>query len=117
MIEIRTISEDEPLRFEVTVSGAGGDTHHQVTLPAETRQRLPQGHSPEDCVDAARLEIPARARTLSGDSAVVRTDSRSGEASGRRIGRVMSRTARRFHVGVCASGAHRFNSVGTSDDV
>jgi hypothetical protein len=54
MIEVRRITEDDPLDFEVVVREGGGETRHHVTMSRETCTRLTVGkHAPERCLEAA----------------------------------------------------------------
>jgi hypothetical protein len=54
MIEVRRISEGDPLAFEVMVREGKGETRHQVTMGRATRDRLTAGgHTPESCLEAA----------------------------------------------------------------
>jgi hypothetical protein len=54
MIEIRRITEDDSLEFEVVVREGGGETRHHVTMSRETCNRLTVSkHTPERCLEAA----------------------------------------------------------------
>ncbi len=54
MIEVRRISEGDPLAFEVVVREGKGETRHQVTMGRAARDRLTAGgHTPESCLEAA----------------------------------------------------------------
>jgi hypothetical protein len=54
MIEVRRMSEDDPLAFEVIVREENGETRHHVTISKQTCERLTDGkHAPERCVEAA----------------------------------------------------------------
>lgn len=54
MIEVRQTDSGDPLRFEVTVREAGGETRHQVTMSQDTCGRLTGGrHAPEAALEAA----------------------------------------------------------------
>ena len=54
MIEVRRVSEGDPLDFEVVVRERKGETRHQVTMTREMCERLTAGkHTPERCVEAA----------------------------------------------------------------
>jgi hypothetical protein len=54
MIDIRRITGEEPLAFEVAVRDAGGETRHHVTMSRATCERLSAGeYTPERCVEAA----------------------------------------------------------------
>lgn len=54
MIEIRRISEDDPLTFAVIVRDGKDETHHEVSMGRPDYERLSEGqHSPEACIKAA----------------------------------------------------------------
>ena len=54
MIEVRRISEDGALDFEVVVREGEGETRHHVTMSPEMCERLTAGkHTPERCLEAA----------------------------------------------------------------
>jgi hypothetical protein len=54
MIEVRRLSDDKSLRFEVVVSEGPGETRHEVTIASADCERLTAGtDSPERCVEAA----------------------------------------------------------------
>jgi hypothetical protein len=54
MIEVRRISEGDPLAFEVVVREGKGETRHQVTMGRAACDRLTAGrHTPESCLEAA----------------------------------------------------------------
>ena len=54
MIEVRRISEDGALDFEVVVREGEGETRHHVTMSREMCERLTAGkHTPERCLEAA----------------------------------------------------------------
>jgi hypothetical protein len=54
MIEVTRIGHGEPLRFDVVVREADGETRHQVTISRATLEELAGGvHSPERCIEAA----------------------------------------------------------------
>ena len=54
MIEVRRVSEGDPLDFEVVVREGKGETRHHVTMSREMCERLTAGkHTPERCVEAA----------------------------------------------------------------
>ncbi|MFG1321039.1 hypothetical protein [Xanthobacter autotrophicus] len=54
MIEVRQSAGGDPLKFEVVVRDAMGETRHVVTMAPATYQDLTAGaHSPVRCVEAA----------------------------------------------------------------
>jgi hypothetical protein len=54
MIEVRRISEGDPLAFEVVVREGDGETRHHVTMGRATCDRLTAGrHTPESCLEGA----------------------------------------------------------------
>ena len=54
MIEVRRMSEGDPLDFEVVVREGEGETRHHVTMSPEMCHRLTAGkHTPERCLEAA----------------------------------------------------------------
>ena len=54
MIEVEQTQTDEPLKFNVTVTEGGGETHHQVTMSQAVHESLTGAEvSPDDCVRAA----------------------------------------------------------------
>jgi hypothetical protein len=54
MIEVRRISEGDPLDFEVVVREGEGETRHHVTVSHEMCEQLTAGkHTPERCLEAA----------------------------------------------------------------
>ena len=54
MIEVRRLSEDGRLDFEVVVREGQGETRHHVTISRETCERLTAGkHTPERFLEAA----------------------------------------------------------------
>ena len=54
MIQVRRISEDDPLEFEVVVREEAGETFHRVTISKQTCERCTAGkHTPGRCVEAA----------------------------------------------------------------
>ncbi len=54
MIEIRRVSDGDPMRFEAVVREEGGQTRHDVTMSQETYDRLSGGvFTPEQCIEAA----------------------------------------------------------------
>jgi len=54
MIEVRRLTEGDPLEFEVVVHEGSGETHHHVTMSRDMCDRLTAGkHSPERCIEAA----------------------------------------------------------------
>lgn len=54
MIDIKTLSEQDPMRFEVTIQEGGGVTQHQVSLSRATWRKLTGGaHEPQACLRAA----------------------------------------------------------------
>jgi len=53
-ITVKTVSEQDPMTFQVTVADAGGSTRHAVTLSTATWRRLGAGETtPTQCVEAA----------------------------------------------------------------
>ena len=53
-LEIRTLDNGEPLRFEVRVSDGKHATRHEVTLSRKQLDTLASGSAaPEQCVEAA----------------------------------------------------------------
>lgn len=52
-IEISRVGDADPLAFAVTIRGATGATFHHVTLARAAVRRLAQGHTPEQCIEAA----------------------------------------------------------------
>lgn len=54
MIDIKKLSDDDPMKFDVTVREGAGETKHQVTMARHTYQKLTGGKvSPEQCIQAA----------------------------------------------------------------
>lgn len=53
VIEVRTVSESDPLEFDVSVSEPDGQTHHRVTLSRSDYRRLNGGADPGRLVKAA----------------------------------------------------------------
>jgi hypothetical protein len=54
LIEVRRLSDDDPLRFAVTVREGESASRHEVTLSAADCARLTGGrHGPDQCVEAA----------------------------------------------------------------
>ena len=54
MIEVKRLSEGDPLKFEVIVREGKGETRHHVTMAQATCDRLTAGkHAPEACLEAA----------------------------------------------------------------
>jgi hypothetical protein len=54
MIEVRRVSGDDPLEFEVVVREGQGETRHHVTISREMCERLTAGkHTPEAFLEAA----------------------------------------------------------------
>ena len=54
MIEVKRLSEGDPLKFEVIVREGKGETRHHVTMTQATCARLTAGkHAPEPCLEAA----------------------------------------------------------------
>ena len=54
MIEVKRLSDGDPLKFEVTVREGKGETCHHVTMAQATCDRLTAGkHAPERCLEAA----------------------------------------------------------------
>ena len=54
MIEVRCISDDDPLEFEVVVRDGEGESRHHVTMARETYEQLTAGkHTPDRCLEAA----------------------------------------------------------------
>jgi len=53
MIEVRRVSEKDPMEFEVNVR-EGTETHHYVTMSREMWERVTAGkYAPERCLEAA----------------------------------------------------------------
>jgi hypothetical protein len=56
MIEIKRLSDADPMRFEVVVREDSGLSRHEVTLAKNTCERLTGNrHMPERCLEAAFL--------------------------------------------------------------
>jgi hypothetical protein len=54
MIEIRCISDDDPLEFKVVVRYGKGESRHHVTMARKTYEQLTAGkHTPKRCLEAA----------------------------------------------------------------
>jgi hypothetical protein len=54
MIQVKRMSEGDPLEFEVVVREGRGETRHHVTMSRSTWTRLAAGaHEPERCIEAA----------------------------------------------------------------
>jgi len=54
MIEVRCISDDDPLEFNVVVPRRKGESRHHVTMARKTYEQLTAGkHTPERCLEAA----------------------------------------------------------------
>ena len=54
MIEVRCISDDDPLEFKVVVRDGKGESRHHVTMARKTYEQLTAGkHTPERCLEAA----------------------------------------------------------------
>jgi hypothetical protein len=53
MIEVKQSGDRDPMRFEVTVTGSGTTTSHEVTMSAGDYERLAQGAAPDRLVEAA----------------------------------------------------------------
>lgn len=54
MIEVRRVTEGDPLEFEVIVRDGRGETRHRVTIARATSERLAVGTAtPERVVEAA----------------------------------------------------------------
>lgn len=54
MIGVQRTREGDPSTFEVVVREGRGETRHEVTLSATTRDRLTGGrHTAEQCLEAA----------------------------------------------------------------
>jgi len=54
MIEVKRISNKDPLEFEVIVHEGESDTRHYVTMTRQTHERLTVGKcTPERCLEGA----------------------------------------------------------------
>lgn len=54
VINVRQVSERDPLQFDVTIDESGSQTHHRVVMSASDHQRLTGGACrPEQCIEAA----------------------------------------------------------------
>jgi hypothetical protein len=54
IIDVRQVTDGEPMEFEVTVRDGSSETSHRVTISRDARQRLVGGkHTPEQCLNAA----------------------------------------------------------------
>lgn len=54
MIEVRCISDNDPLEFKVVVRDGKGESRHHVTMARKTYEQLTAGkHTPERCLEAA----------------------------------------------------------------
>ena len=54
MIEVQTVSEGDPLEFEVIVREGSGETHHHVTMSQDTWHRLTsRSQDPKECISAS----------------------------------------------------------------
>ena len=53
MIEVRRLTEGDPLEFEVAVHEGSGDTHHHATMSRSGDRHIAGKHSPERCIEAA----------------------------------------------------------------
>ena len=54
MIEVRCISDDDPLEFNVVVCDGKGESRQHVTMARKTYEQLTAGkHTPERCLEAA----------------------------------------------------------------
>ena len=54
MIDVKPVSEGDPLEFEVIVREGSGESHHHVTMSQDTWHRLTSGsHDPTDCIKAS----------------------------------------------------------------
>lgn len=69
-IEVRTISDGEPMTFDVTVQQGDGHSRHRVTMSGDTWRRLGGGATaPDQCIEAAfrfLLEREPREAILAG---------------------------------------------------
>ncbi|HZC38590.1 MAG TPA: hypothetical protein VE221_07945, partial [Sphingomicrobium sp.] len=52
MIDVKQIGDGDPMRFEVAVTDRTA-TRHQVTMSATDFERLAQGRTPDELIDAA----------------------------------------------------------------
>jgi hypothetical protein len=52
-IEVRTVQDGDPLRFEVVVREGAGATHHEVTMRRTDFEIAAGMCSPEQCIEAA----------------------------------------------------------------
>ncbi|HUE79324.1 MAG TPA: hypothetical protein VMN38_06800 [Sphingomicrobium sp.] len=56
MITVNQTGQSDPLEFDVSVSGGGSETRHQVTMSSRDCERLAAERcSPEQCIEAAFL--------------------------------------------------------------
>ena len=54
MIDVKRLSQGDPLKFEVVVREGKDEAHHQVTMTQATYDQLTAGkHAPERCIEAA----------------------------------------------------------------
>lgn len=53
VIEVRALTDSDPLEFEVSVNEPPGRTEHRVTLSRSDYSRLCAGTEPRHCVEAA----------------------------------------------------------------
>lgn len=54
MIEVKRLSDADPLTFEVTVREGRGETHHRVAVAKDTCARLAGNQfTPEQCIEAS----------------------------------------------------------------
>jgi hypothetical protein len=53
MIQVQTLSQQDPMRFEVRVEDDHGSTRHEVTMRRADWQRLGGGAAPDTCIEAA----------------------------------------------------------------
>ncbi len=54
MIEVRCISDDDPLECKVVVRDGKSESRHHVTMARETYEQLTASkHTPERCLEAA----------------------------------------------------------------
>ena len=53
-VKVTQTKSDDPFEFTVTLTGSGGETHHEVTMTQFTYEKLTGSQvSPENCVHAA----------------------------------------------------------------
>jgi len=54
MIEVRCISDNDPLEFKVVVRDGKSESRHHVSMARKTYEQLTAGkHTPERCLEAA----------------------------------------------------------------